>query len=168
MPIDMGDRRKHLEFLRKTAKEAIWSGDYERALTLYEDGLALSRSWKDRELEDLFTCNRATTLLDVGQDVDRCGDSSRGRHGESPTEMRQARIPPRVARRTTPTGKTWKRRITTLLMVWIATCMRVDAPWTKTGARTLPAPIMISKAESRPRLDSSRLRTSWDSSGSHA
>ena len=31
----MGDRRKHLEFLRKTAKDAIWSGDYERALTLY-------------------------------------------------------------------------------------------------------------------------------------
>jgi tetratricopeptide (TPR) repeat protein len=67
----MGDRRKHLEFLRKTAKEAIWSGDYERALTLYEDGLALSRSWKDRELEDLFTCNRATTLLEMDrQDFD--------------------------------------------------------------------------------------------------
>ena len=41
----MSDRRKHLEFLRKTAKDAIWSGDYERALTLYEDGLALARSW---------------------------------------------------------------------------------------------------------------------------
>jgi len=67
----MGDRRKHLEFLRKTAKDAIWSGDYERALTLYEDGLALSRSWKDRELEDLFTCNRATTLLEMDrQDFD--------------------------------------------------------------------------------------------------
>lgn len=71
MPVDMGDRRKHLEFLRKTAKDAIWSGDYERALTLYEDGLALSRSWKDRELEDLFTCNRATTLLEMDrQDFD--------------------------------------------------------------------------------------------------
>jgi tetratricopeptide (TPR) repeat protein len=70
-PEDMSDRRKHLEFLRKTAREAIWSGDYERALTLYEDGLALARSWKDRELEDLFTCNRATTLLEMDrQDFD--------------------------------------------------------------------------------------------------
>jgi tetratricopeptide (TPR) repeat protein len=67
----MNDRRKHLEFLRKTAKDAIWSGDYERALTLYEDGLALARSWKDREVEDLFTCNRATTLLEMDrQDFD--------------------------------------------------------------------------------------------------
>ena len=67
----MSDRRKHLEFLRRTAKDAIWSGDYERALTLYEDGLALARSWKDRELEDLFTCNRATTLLEMDrQDFD--------------------------------------------------------------------------------------------------
>jgi len=67
----MSERRKHLEFLRKTAKDAIWSGDYERALTLYEDGLALARSWKDRELEDLFTCNRATTLLEMDrQDFD--------------------------------------------------------------------------------------------------
>lgn len=70
-PTYMSDRRKHLEFLRKTAKDAIWSGDYERALTLYEDGLALSRSWKDRDLEDLFTCNRATTLLEMDrQDFD--------------------------------------------------------------------------------------------------
>ncbi len=70
-PDDMSERRKHLEFLRKTAKDAIWSGDYERALTLYEDGLALARSWKDRELEDLFTCNRATTLLEMDrQDFD--------------------------------------------------------------------------------------------------
>jgi len=70
-PEDMSDRRKHLEFLRKTAREAIWSGDYERALTLYEDGLALARSWKDRDLEDLFTCNRATTLLEMDrQDFD--------------------------------------------------------------------------------------------------
>jgi len=67
----MSDRRKHLEFLRRTAKDAIWSGDYERALTLYEDGLALARSWKDRDLEDLFTCNRATTLLEMDrQDFD--------------------------------------------------------------------------------------------------
>jgi tetratricopeptide (TPR) repeat protein len=67
----MSERRKHLEFLRKTAKDAIWSGDYERALTLYEDGLALARSWKDRDLEDLFTCNRATTLLEMDrQDFD--------------------------------------------------------------------------------------------------
>jgi len=67
----MSERRKHLEFLRKTAKDAIWSGDYERALTLYEDGLALARSWKDREVEDLFTCNRATTPLEMDrQDFD--------------------------------------------------------------------------------------------------
>ena len=67
----MSDRRKHLEFLRKTAKDALWAGDYERALTLYDDGLALARSWKDRELEDLFTCNRATTLLEMDrQDFD--------------------------------------------------------------------------------------------------
>src|SRR5262249_60404645 len=58
----MSERRKHLEFLRRTARDAIWAGDYERALTLYDDGLALARSWKDRDLEDLFTCNRATTL----------------------------------------------------------------------------------------------------------
>ena len=45
----MSERRKHLEFLRKTAREAIWSGDYERALTLYDDGLSLARAWKDRE-----------------------------------------------------------------------------------------------------------------------
>ena len=63
--VRLSDRHKHLEFLRKTAKEAVWKGDYERALTLYEDGLALARSWKDRELEDLFTCNRATTLLEI-------------------------------------------------------------------------------------------------------
>ena len=70
-PKIMSDRRKHLEFLRKTAKDAIWSGDYDRALTLYEDGLALARSWKDREIEDLFTCNRATTLLEMDrQDFD--------------------------------------------------------------------------------------------------
>ena len=61
----MSDRHKHLEFLRETAKDALWRGDYERALTLYEDGLVLARSWKDRELEELFTCNRATTLLEI-------------------------------------------------------------------------------------------------------
>jgi tetratricopeptide (TPR) repeat protein len=67
----MTERRKHLEFLRKTARDAIWSGDYDRALSLYEDGLALARSWKDRDLEDLFTCNRATTLLEMDrQDFD--------------------------------------------------------------------------------------------------
>lgn len=67
----MSDRRKHLEFLRKTAREAIWSGDYERALTLYDDGLGLARAWKDRDLEDLFTCNRATTLIELDrQDFD--------------------------------------------------------------------------------------------------
>jgi tetratricopeptide (TPR) repeat protein len=61
----MSERRKHLEFLRKTAREAIWAGDYERALTLYDDGLALARLWKDHDLEDLFTCNRATTLIEM-------------------------------------------------------------------------------------------------------
>jgi len=67
----MTERRKHLEFLRKTARDAIWAGDYDRALSLYEDGLALARSWKDRNLEDLFTCNRATTLLEMDrQDFD--------------------------------------------------------------------------------------------------
>lgn len=67
----VSDRRKHLEFLRKTAKDALWAGDYERALTLYDDGLALARAWKDRDLEDLFTCNRATTLIEMDrQDFD--------------------------------------------------------------------------------------------------
>lgn len=67
----MTERRKHLEFLRQTARDAIWAGDYDRALSLYEDGLALARSWKDRDLEDLFTCNRATTLLEMDrQDFD--------------------------------------------------------------------------------------------------
>ncbi len=61
----MSVRRKHLEFLRKTAKDALWAGDYERALTLYDDGLGLARAWKDRDLEDLFTCNRATTLIEM-------------------------------------------------------------------------------------------------------
>jgi tetratricopeptide (TPR) repeat protein len=61
----MSGRRKHLEFLRNTAKDALWAGDYDRALTLYEDGLALARAWKDRDLEDLFTCNRTTTLIEM-------------------------------------------------------------------------------------------------------
>src|SRR5512146_246675 len=70
-PANMSERRKHLEFLRKTARDAIWAGDYDRALSLYEDGLTLARSWKDRGLEDLFTCNRATTLLEMDrQDFD--------------------------------------------------------------------------------------------------
>src|SRR5512146_683695 len=64
-PANMSERRKHLEFLRKTARDAIWAGDYERALTLYDDALALARAWKDRDLEDLFTCNRATTLIEM-------------------------------------------------------------------------------------------------------
>jgi len=67
----MSDRRKHLEFLRKTAKDAAWAGDYERALMLFEDGLTLARSWKDRDLEDQFVCNRATTLIEMDrQDFD--------------------------------------------------------------------------------------------------
>lgn len=67
----MSDRRKHLDFLRKTAKDALWAGDYERALTLYDDGLGLARAWKDRDLEDLFTCNRVTTLIEMDrQDFD--------------------------------------------------------------------------------------------------
>src|ERR1700692_1505278 len=67
----MSERRKHLEFLRKTARAAIWAGDYERALTLYDDALGLARSWKDRDLEDLFTCNRTTTLIEMDrQDFD--------------------------------------------------------------------------------------------------
>jgi tetratricopeptide (TPR) repeat protein len=67
----MSDRRKHLEFLLKTARDAGWAGHYERALDLQEEGLALSRNWKDRDFEDTFTCNRATTLLEMDrQDID--------------------------------------------------------------------------------------------------
>src|SRR6202162_4071550 len=67
----MNERRKHMEFLRKTAREATWARGYDRALTLYDDGLSLARSWKDRDLEDLFTCNRATTLIELDrQDFD--------------------------------------------------------------------------------------------------
>jgi len=61
----MSERRKHLEFLRKTAREAVWAGDYERALTLSDDGLSLARAWKDGDWEDLFTCNRATVLIEM-------------------------------------------------------------------------------------------------------
>src|SRR6266536_3406643 len=46
----MSERRKHLEFLRKTAKEAIWAGDYERALFYAQTALAKSR---DLGLEEL-------------------------------------------------------------------------------------------------------------------
>ncbi len=61
----MSDRRKHLEFLRKTARDAAWAGDYERALLLFEDGLGLARAWKDRDLEDLFACNRTMALIEM-------------------------------------------------------------------------------------------------------
>ena len=64
----MSERRKHLEFLRKTARDAAWAGDYERALLLFEDGLGLARSWKDRELEDLFTCNRTMALIEMDRE----------------------------------------------------------------------------------------------------
>jgi tetratricopeptide (TPR) repeat protein len=64
----MSERRKHLEFLRKTARDAAWAGDYERALVLFEDGLGLARSWKDRDLEDLFTCNRTMALIEMDRE----------------------------------------------------------------------------------------------------
>jgi tetratricopeptide (TPR) repeat protein len=63
----MGDRRKHLEFLRRTAREAVWTGDFERALELYEEGLALSRQWNDPNIGDLFLCNRAAILIELGR-----------------------------------------------------------------------------------------------------
>jgi tetratricopeptide (TPR) repeat protein len=63
----MGDRRKHLEFLRQTAREAVWSGDFERALELYEEGLALARQWNDPNIGDLFLCNRAAILIELGR-----------------------------------------------------------------------------------------------------
>ena len=67
----MSDRRKHLEFLRKTAIDAAWAGDYERALVIFDDGISLARSWKDRDLEDLFACNRVATLIEMDrQDFD--------------------------------------------------------------------------------------------------
>jgi tetratricopeptide (TPR) repeat protein len=63
----MSDRSKHLEFLRRTAREAVWSGDFDRALALLEEGLALSRQWKNRESEDIFLCNRIATLLELNR-----------------------------------------------------------------------------------------------------
>jgi tetratricopeptide (TPR) repeat protein len=61
----MSHRRKHLEFLKKTAVSAARSGDFLRALEIWEDGLGLARGWKDREFEDLFACNQATTLIEM-------------------------------------------------------------------------------------------------------
>ncbi len=61
----MSDRSKHLDFLRRTAREAVWSGDHDRALLLLEEGLALARAWKQRESEDIFLCNRITTLVEM-------------------------------------------------------------------------------------------------------
>lgn len=63
----MSDRAKHLEFLRHTAREAVWSGDFDRAVVLLEEGLALARQWKSRENEDIFLCNRIATLLELGR-----------------------------------------------------------------------------------------------------
>jgi tetratricopeptide (TPR) repeat protein len=63
----MSDRRKHLEFLRSTAREAVWAGDFDRALLVLEDGLALARGWKCRESADIFFCNRVATLLELGR-----------------------------------------------------------------------------------------------------
>ncbi len=61
----MSERSKHLEFLRKTAREAVWQGDCDRALLLLEEGLALSRAWKQKESEDIFLCNRIATLVEM-------------------------------------------------------------------------------------------------------
>jgi tetratricopeptide (TPR) repeat protein len=61
----MSDRSKHLDFLRRTAREAVWSGDFDRALRLLEEGLALARGWKLRESEDIFLCNRVATLVEM-------------------------------------------------------------------------------------------------------
>jgi tetratricopeptide (TPR) repeat protein len=63
----MSHRRKHLEFLKKTAVSAARGGDFRRALELWEDGLGLARAWKDREYEDLFACNQATTLIEMSR-----------------------------------------------------------------------------------------------------
>ncbi len=65
----VSERRKHLEFLRKTAREAIWSGDYERALTLYDDGLVLAR-----DLEGPGP--RGPLHLQPGHDADRDGPAA--------------------------------------------------------------------------------------------
>ena len=61
----MSDRTKHLDFLRATAREAVWCGDFERALLLIDEGLGLARRWKQRESEDIFLCNRVATLVEM-------------------------------------------------------------------------------------------------------
>jgi tetratricopeptide (TPR) repeat protein len=63
----MSHRRKHLEFLKRTAVSAAQAGDFRRALEIWEDGLGLARGWKDREFEDLFACNQATTLIEMSR-----------------------------------------------------------------------------------------------------
>jgi tetratricopeptide (TPR) repeat protein len=63
----VSDRSKHLEFLRATAREALWAADFDRALLLLEEGLALSRAWKQRESEEIFLCNRIATLIEMGR-----------------------------------------------------------------------------------------------------
>lgn len=63
----LAERTKHLEFLRETAREAVWTGDFDRALLLLEEGLVLSRRWKLRESEDIFICNRIAMLLEIGR-----------------------------------------------------------------------------------------------------
>ncbi|MEP6993324.1 MAG: hypothetical protein ABI968_02295 [Acidobacteriota bacterium] len=55
--------RDRLELLRKDAHDAVWSGDYERALLLYEDGLRAAQSCDNRDFEDLFTCYRSVALM---------------------------------------------------------------------------------------------------------
>jgi tetratricopeptide (TPR) repeat protein len=61
----MSDRRKHLDFLRQTAREAVWQGAFDRALVVLDEGLALSRAWKQKESEDIFLCNRIATLIEM-------------------------------------------------------------------------------------------------------
>jgi tetratricopeptide (TPR) repeat protein len=52
--------------LRRETREAIWSGDYRRALATAEQGLALARQQGDRRAEELFLCNRATIWTEKG------------------------------------------------------------------------------------------------------
>src|SRR5436305_14466833 len=61
----MSDKSKHLDFLRATAREAVWRGDFDRALLLLEEGLGLARAWKQKESEDIFLCNRVATLVEM-------------------------------------------------------------------------------------------------------
>lgn len=61
----MSERTKHLDFLRATAREAVWCGDFDRALLLLDEGLSLARLWKQRESEDVFLCNRIATLVEM-------------------------------------------------------------------------------------------------------